>query len=192
MIFVLSVNWDIWSIFLMKNSNVSLTHPSLCNVGSHSELSWTWRIWILKLLHGPHEVVIHEFPRPVRIGSGMSSRNTRGSIKKIKNLGEGWNPGNLGIWESRDFTPFLTLLFNLTLPNSRERCEIYGFLDSQIPRISSYRNVIVFSWSIWGLLWFANHPSQARVVSSHSQIVLEETITLLGKKFHRKIGFSVV
>ena len=40
----------------------------------------------------------------------------------------------------------------------------------------------------------ANHPSQARVVSNHlrSQIDLEKTISRHGKKFHRKIGFSVV
>ena len=39
-----------------------------------------------------------------------------------------------------------------------------------------------------------NHPSQARQVCSHSrsQIDLEKTIALFGKKFHRKISFSVV
>ena len=67
----------------MNSHILNLAHPSLYNCWSHSEHSWTWRIWILKLLHGPHEVVIHQFPRPV-FAKGMSSRNTIGS-KKVKN-----------------------------------------------------------------------------------------------------------
>ena len=48
--------------------------------------------------------------------------------------------------------------------------------------------------AIFPTLLAANHPSEAWVVSSHSrsQIDLEKTKTLLGKKFHCKIGFSVV